>query len=828
MNEIQNQLFQEDQAFAEVIVPLFLPTNYTWSIPPKWEGKIKPGCRVEVALRKRKYAGIVKSISTKAPEFKTQPILNILDNEPVIHQQQLKLWQWISDYYMCTEGEVMQAAIPANLKLSSESILVWNDSFDDEDLSFLEEEEYVVAEALSMHKELKISEIQQILDANKVYPVIKKLVDQKIGFIWEELKERYKEKKENFIELEPTYLDEKALEQLLNNWSNAPKQMELLLAYLHLRQTTKADIKQTDLLAKSKASHAQLNALIEKGILKKITKSVNRLPDIEQENNIDFQFSTAQKQAYDSIKQGFEEKQVCLLHGVTSSGKTEIYIQLISELIASGKQALYLLPEIALTAQITTRLRKKFGGNLVVYHSKFNDNERVEMWNNVKNGKTKIVLGARSALLLPFQNLGLIIVDEEHDPSYKQIEPAPRYQARDTAIYYANLFQAKVLLGSATPSIESYFNAQQKKYALVELMERYGNVRLPKIEIIDNRKASKKGELEKDILTETLSSAIDKTVLEDQKQVILFQNRRGYAPYIQCETCGWIPECTQCDVSLTLHKMRNKLTCHYCGTEYPIVKTCPACGNHHFIQKNFGTEQIEESVLSKFPNIKVGRMDLDTVKGKNDHERIINQFSEHKIDVLIGTQMVVKGLDFENVTLVGIVDADSILSFADFRVNERSFQLMEQVSGRAGRRQEQGQVYIQAIQKNHPVLQWVIQHDYGAMYQSEIDSRKAFGYPPFTRIIVVKVRHKDNKIAYKAAEKLKLSLSSKIQSLVKGPSEPLINRIRNQYIWELMIAIPRDQNIIKQTKREIQYFAGLLQAEKEFKSVYFIPDVDPA
>ena len=560
--------------------------------------------------------------------------------------------------------------------------------------------------------------MQQILDASHVYAVIKGLIEKKVCLVWEALKETYKNKIETYIRLSPDYHNEENLSKLWNEWSKnkAPKQLELLLAYLHLIKT-EGEVTQTNLLKKANATAAQLKGLADKNIVRLEKRAVDRLPTLPKDIKIDFELTAAQAIAADNVKQVFNSKNVCLLLGVTSSGKTQIYIKIIEQYIKAGKQVLYMLPEIALTAQIIRRLQKYFGGYITIYHSKFNPNERVEIWNKIKTGETKVVLGARSSLFLPFNDLGLIIVDEEHDASYKQQDPAPRYHGRDAAVYYASLFNAKVLLGSATPSIESYFNTQSGKYGLVNLSERYGNVQMPLIQIVDVKTIVSQNKA-KVILSPQLTEAIKET-LQQKKQVILFQNRRGYSPYQICATCGWIPQCEYCNVSLTYHKAKNKLQCHYCGTVYPLVLTCAACGNHNFMQRNFGTEKMEEALTEAFPEAKIARMDYDSVRGKNDHDALIKLFEQQRIDILAGTQMVVKGLDFEHVNLVGIADADALLNFADFRVNERAFQLMEQVSGRAGRREEQGKVIVQVSNTHHPVLQFVQQHNYEDLYRFE-------------------------------------------------------------------------------------------------------------
>ena len=639
--------------------------------------------------------------------------------------------------------------------------------------------------------------------------------------MWEALSERYKSKKENFILFNPAYDNEDALSDLMNNWTKAPKQLELLLSYLHLIKT-EGEVTQTQLLKKSGASAAQLKGLSDKNILLIEKRSVDRIKAMPKSMETNFDLSIAQQKALGEVEQSFTTKNICLLHGITSSGKTQLYIKLIEAYYNKGKQVLYLLPEIALTAQMIRRLQLHFGGNIAIYHSKFNNNERVELWNKIKTGEIRIVLGARSALFLPFKDLGLIVVDEEHDSSFKQQDPAPRYNARDAAVYYASLFDAKVLLGSATPSVETYFNTQKDKYGLVELNERFGGILLPEIEMIDTRKVVQKGKV---MLSPQLKEAVEKTVANG-RQVILFQNRRGYSPYLICGTCGYLPQCKNCDVTLTLHKYSNKLHCHYCGTTYPKIVECPACGTVSWIEKNFGTEKIEEMLETEFPNLRVARMDVDSVKGKTAHDSLIKLFEQQRIDVLVGTQMVVKGLDFEKVSLVGILDADGLLSFADFRVNERAFQLMEQVSGRAGRKEERGKVLIQTTQVNHPVLQFVQQHDYKKMYEYELENRRQFFYPPFSRIIQITLKHKVKEVVDDIAEKLGAALQKDLHNFVVGPAAPVVSRIRNQYLMELLIKLPLDMKQIQRYKQVIRNHFNLLLAEKRFKGVVMIADVD--
>lgn len=872
--------------YAEVIIPLALPRNYTWSVPEQWRESIREGCRVEVELRNKKYAGIVKRLHREKPAaFEPKAIGNVLDAEPILHPGQLQLWEWIAGYYLCSEGEVMAAALPAHFKLSSETILVFNEEAGD-DFTHLDNDEFVVAEALLIKKELKLSDVQELLDSSHVYPVIKRLIEKKVCQVWESLKETYAAKTENYVLLSPEYGQEEKLADLLNNWGRAPKQQELLLAYLHLSRT-EGEVTRPGLLKKSGASDAQLKGLVDKGILKVEKRTVDRIRYLPRDIRIDFELSPAQQTAFEQVNEAFSRKAVCLLHGVTSSGKTQIYIRQIEQVIRRGQQVLYLLPEIALTSQIIRRLQQHFGGYIGIYHSKFSANERLEIWNKIRTGELKIILGARSALFLPFDDLGLIVVDEEHDSSYKQQEPAPRYHARDAAIYYASLFGARVLLGSATPSVETYFNATTGKYGLVLLGERFGQVRLPEIVIVDTkalriaaqqearRKAKRgggdayagaswltdvqggpgSGEAPKDrnsgeegrnrplektaapgedggardhgkpILSSPLHAAIVQT-LAAGKQVILFQNRRGYSPYQVCEVCGWIPQCRNCDVSLNFHKLTNKLHCHYCGTVYPPVHVCSACGNHRFVQRNFGTERIEEYLEEVFPQARVARMDVDSVRGKTAHDALIQQFEQRRIDILVGTQMVVKGLDFEYVGLVGILDADSILSFADYRVSERAFQLMEQVSGRAGRKDGEGLVLIQVSNTAHPVLGYVKEHDYALFYRHEIAMRQQFHYPPYSRVIRVVFRHRDKDVVREAAQFFANNLRKDLGGWLVGPAEPVVARVRNQYLMELLLKLPKDGHTIAFAKTLIQQQTAIVQNSKQWKSVVIIPDVD--
>jgi len=826
--------------FAKVIIPLALPKTYTWKVPSHLLHAVAPGCRVEVNLGKnKKYAGVVKKLFKEKPEFiEPKEILNVLDAEPVVFEQQLKLWEWMAAYYMCSEGEVMAAALPAHFKLSSETILICNEEYG-EDFSALDHDEYLVAEALLIKKELKLPEVQQILDSVHVYPVINRLIQKKVCHVWEALKQTYTAKKETYVLLNPQFDNEEELARLLNEdkkLQRAEKQMELLLSYLHLLKT-EGEVVKSELLKKSGATDAQLKGLVDKKIIRLEKRIVDRLQFLPRDIRIDFELTRAQDKALSELRLAMETKAVCLLHGITSSGKTNIYIKLIEQFVRQGRQVLYMLPEIALTSQIIRRLQKHFGGYIGIYHSKFSQNERVEIWNKVKSGELKVVLGARSSVFLPFSDMGLVICDEEHDTSYKQQDPAPRYHGRDAAIYFSSLFHtddgrgAKVILGSATPSLESYFNGTTGKYSLVELNERFGEVQLPNVVVVDTKKIEQK-DRSKVMLSPQLKEAVQ-GVIGRNRQVILFQNRRGYTPYQICKVCGWVAQCKYCDVSLTYHKASNKLLCHYCGTNYPPVVRCPACGSHNFIERNFGTEKIEETIQFAFPNAKVARMDIDTVKGKNAHDVLIQQFEQRRIDILVGTQMVVKGLDFDNVDVVGVLDADGLLRFADFRVNERAFQLMEQVSGRAGRKplsqtglDSRGVVLIQTFQPSHPVLQYVQQHDYKRMFADELEKRKQFQYPPYSRLIKLTFKHKFKEIVDAAAHEFGNALKFKYGAYIVGPAEPVVGRILNQYLMELLLKLPKDSNILAQCKSDILDQAAVLHSEKKFRSVVIVPDVD--
>lgn len=815
---------QRETLFVDVILPLAIAKSYTYRVPTVWNAEVELGKRVVVQFGRNKiYTAIIEKIHAKAPtQYEAKYIINVIDNQKIIYETQLRFWQWIASYYMCHVGEVMNAALPSALKLTSETSIVLQKDihFDKQTLS---DKEFLLVEALEMHGRITLADATKILEQKNTHVIIRGLLDKKIVWIEEELEERYKPRKATFIKLNEKYKNTALLKNLFSELERRPKQVSLLQKYLQISKSTH-EIEKKTLLNESGVTVAVLNNLIKKEILIGFEKNISRI-QIDDKNLLEqFELSKKQEQALASIQHHFGQQKIVLLHGITSSGKTQLYIRLIERQLELGKQSLFLLPEIALTTQIINRLRKYFGNKVGVYHSKFNDSERVEVWNKVLDGSFQIILGTRSSLFLPFKNLGLIIVDEEHENSYKQYDPAPRYQARDSAIYLATLYQANVLLGSATPSLESYYNAQSGKYALVELNERYGGVKLPSIIVADLKEETRKKTIQSNFSSILINEI--RATLERKEQVILFQNRRGYAPLLLCNTCGFTPKCIHCDVSLTYHKLTHELHCHYCGYHQKILKTCTACGSSHLEMKGFGTEKIEEELAVIFPEARIARMDLDSTRAKNAYTELLSDLENKKTDILIGTQMVAKGLDVEHVTLIGIINADTMLNYPDFRAFERSFQLMEQVSGRAGRRDTQGKVIIQTFNPNHYIIQAVIHHHYHEMYQTELNERSNFKYPPLYRIIKLEIRHKDMGIAQEAAHYLATELRKSVKVPVLGPEFPMIIKIRNYYINTILIKIRR-QDSVNQVKEIIRTKIQLTQEEKKFKSALIVCDVDP-
>jgi len=811
--------------FADIILPLNLPQVLTYGVPIALQDHLRPGMRVEVALGKNKqYSGIVERLHNNKPEnYIVKPIKGIIDEEPVVSEQQLRFWRWIADYYMASPGEVMNAALPAHLKMMGETRLEWVG--DDSVVYDWSDAAYAAAQAIRMRGEVTITELRAIVHSHHFAAVLNELLEQEVVVINEALETAYKPKREKIVTLHPRYAEEKQLIALFDELGKAPKQLQLLMAYTELR-TKNGVVRQQDLLDRVTGVTSQLKTLTDKGIFVITEQNADRLLYTSVAENKEIIFTPAQQTAYDQLTKVLNEKNVTLLHGVTGSGKTLLYIRKIKECIAAGKQAILLLPEIGLTTQLVSRLRAFFGDELGVYHSHFSNNERVEIWEKVRKGTYKVVAGPRSAMWLPYQDIGLIIADEEHDTSYKQKDPAPRFHARDAAIYMATMYGAKVLLGSATPSVETLYNVQQGKYAYVALKDRYLGVGMPEITIVDARSLNKVKTLGVKMLTPELQDAIKET-LQQRRQVILFQNRRGYAPFLLCTTCGWTPKCTNCDVSLTYHKSTDKLHCHYCGFKNVVMQTCHQCGSNTLTSKSFGTEKIEEEVKIVFPDARVARMDVDSMRGKHTVTELLSKLEKKKIDILTGTQMVVKGLDLEAVTLVGVISADSLLSFPDFRVNERAFQLMEQVSGRAGRADGMGKVIIQAYNLQHPVLQWVKNHDVHAFYTNEIKYREQFFYPPFSRIIKIIFRHSDEDRAAQAAQVMAEALATIEGIAVQGPGPAMVPRVRNQYIREIWIKCPRINTLVYQVKAFIREQRLYILGQKGNANVQIVFDVDP-
>jgi primosomal protein N' (replication factor Y) (superfamily II helicase) len=810
--------------FIEVILPIALPQTFTYKVSEAEFDYIKIGVRVAVPFGKSKfYTGLVTQKHHNTPVlYEAKEIHQIIDEKPLVTSIQIEHWEWIASYYMCAIGEVYRTALPSALLLESETIIsAKKEVFTTEDLS---DDEYLLVEALQQQSALKISEVTSILNKKKVFPIIQQLLEKNIISLQEEMIEEYKPKLVRYIRLFPEFNSAEKLEELLALLKNAQKQKDLVMSYFQLNASNKKPISVKELTEYSGASAAIVKALIDKEIFEEYHIQHDRVSFDEVDEN-QLNLSKPQEEALKAIQSVFVEKEVCLLHGVTASGKTEVYIKLIESFLQQEKQILYLLPEIALTTQLVGRLTKHFGNKVAVFHSKYSNNERVEVWNQVLNSseKAQIVIGARSALFLPFQNLGLIVVDEEHEQTFKQVDPAPRYHARDAAIVLANFHKAKVILGSATPSIETYFNAQTGKYGLVALHERFGNAVLPEIKLVDIKDSyfRKKmtghfSQMLIDDMTEALSNA---------EQIILFQNRRGYAPVIECMTCGHVPQCPQCDVSLTYHKFKNQLRCHYCGHSIAKPTNCHACSSIDLTSKGFGTEQIELELAQLFPTKNIKRMDQDTTRGKYSFERLIDSFKNREIDILVGTQMLAKGLDFDNVSLVGILNADSMLYFPDFRAFERSYQMMTQVSGRAGRSDKKGKVVIQTYNPVHNTIQQVTNNDYVGMYNEQLFERKIYNYPPYFKLIKLTLKHKDYEKLKEGSMWLYQVLKQQFDIPVLGPEEPAVNRIRNEYIRTILIKIPQEKHL-SNTKKTIQKILNSFDSVSQYRAIKVSVNVD--
>jgi primosomal protein N' (replication factor Y) len=812
--------------FVEVVLPLSLAKTFTYRISESEFYFIKKGMRVAVPFGKSKiYTALVIDIHQNEPNlYEAKEIHQILDEKPIATETQIKHWAWVANYYMCGIGDVYRGAFPSGLLLESETIISHKVDIvvNENELS---DEEFLIYEALQHQSSLKVQEIISILNKKNILPILQKLIAKDIIVLEEEIKENYKPKLVRYVKLHSKYESDSGLNELLEVLKNANKQKEIVLAYFQINASEKKPVTVKKLVEFSNSTSGVVKALIEKDIFEEYYLQHDRISFDGKASEKQLLLSEAQERAFGEIKNSLLEKEVCLLHGVTSSGKTEIYIKLIEEYLETGRQVLYLLPEIALTTQLVSRLRLYFGDKVAVFHSKYSNNERVEVWKQTleNSDKAQIIIGARSALFLPFNNLGLLIVDEEHEQSFKQTDPAPRYHGRDAAIVLANFHNAKVLLGSATPSIETYFNTQIEKFGLVTITERYNNVRMPEVILVDLKDKHFRKRMTghfSDLLIEEIAEA-----LSLGEQIILFQNRRGYSPIIECLTCGHVPHCQQCNVSLTYHKHKNQLRCHYCG--YSIAKPthCHSCSSIDLTTKGFGTEQIEQELVLLFPKAKTGRMDQDTTRGKFGFEKIIDSFKNREIDILVGTQMLAKGLDFDNVSLVGIMNADNMLHHPDFRAFERSFQMMTQVAGRAGRSGKQGKVVIQTYNPNHNTIQQVTMHNYIGMYKEQLYDRKIYKYPPYFRIIKLTLKHRDFDKLKEGTMWLYQVLSQNLNMPVLGPEEPAINRIRNEYIRTILIKIPQNMPL-GGTKKTIQKMLNSFEAVAQYRAIKLTINVD--
>ena len=818
------------EKFVDVILPLPLHGSFTYLLPKDMAGEVQIGCRVVVPFgRKKYYTAIVRNIHYSAPtEYEVKEVSALLDAHPILLSEQFRFWEWLSDYYLCTQGDVYKAALPSGLKLESETMVEYNPDFESD--VQLPERERKILDLLSAEPEQCVTKLEKESGIKNILSVIKALLDQEAIFVKEELKRTYKPKTETRVRLTETASNERRLHFFFDELQRrAPKQLDLLMKYIELSGClgkTPKEVTKKELLQRASATPAVFNGLVERGVFEVYQQEVGRLNTTLTKATFPLNLlNEHQQRAHDDIAESFQTKNVCLLHGVTSSGKTEIYIHLIEETIRQGKQVLYLLPEIALTTQITERLQRVFGARLGIYHSKFPDAERVEIWQKqLSDGGYDIILGVRSSVFLPFRNLGLIIVDEEHENTYKQQDPAPRYHARNAAIVLAALYGAKTLLGTATPSIETWYNAMSGKYGLVELKERYKEIQLPEIIPVDIKELQRKKRMNgpfSPLLLQYIREA-----LEQKEQVILFQNRRGFAPMIECYTCGWVPKCKNCDVSLTYHKGLNQLTCHYCGCTYQMPCICPACEGADLRNRGFGTEKIEGDIKLLFSEATVARMDLDTTRTRAAYERIIADFEQGKTDILIGTQMVSKGLDFDHVSVVGILNADTMLNYPDFRAYERAFQLMAQVAGRAGRKNKRGRVVLQTKSIDHLIIPQVIANDYEGMVDGQLAERQMFHYPPYYRLVYVYLKNRNETLLDLMAQTMAGKLRAILGNRVLGPDKPPVARVQTLFIRKIVVKIETKAPMarVRELLIQVQKEMGM---EDRFKSLIVYYDVDP-
>lgn len=815
--------------YVDVILPLPLPKSFTYALPDEGADQVQPGCRVVVPFgRKKFYTAIVCNVHYYAPaDYEVKEISTVLDASPILLPNQFKFWQWLADYYLCTQGDVYKAALPSGLKLESETIVEYNPDFEAE--APLPEREQKILDRLSVEPEQSVTKLEKETGIKNILPVIKSLLDKEALFVKEEMRRTYKPKTETRVRLAAEAAGEERLKELFDELARAPKQLALLMKYIELSgvlgSASLKEVGKKELLKRADASPAVFNALVDKHVFEVYQQEIGRLNALPGKTAELNPLNEFQQHAYEEVVRSFREKNVTLLNGVTSSGKTEIYIHLIDDTLRAGKQVLYLLPEIALTTQITERLKRVFGSRLGIYHSKFPDAERVEIWQKQLTDKGyDIILGVRSSVFLPFRNLGLIIVDEEHENTYKQQDPAPRYHARSAAIVLAAMYGAKTLLGTATPSVETWHNATTGKYGLVQLKERYKEIQMPEIIPVDIKELHRKKRMAgpfSPLLLQYMREALDQ-----KEQVILFQNRRGFAPMIECRTCGWVPKCKNCDVSLTYHKGIGQLTCHYCGYTYQLPRSCPACEGVELVNRGFGTEKIEDDIRVIYPEASVARMDLDTTRTRAAYEKIIADFEQGKTDILIGTQMVSKGLDFDHVSVVGILNADTMMNYPDFRSYERAFQLMAQVAGRAGRKNKRGRVVLQTKSIDHPMIRQVMENDFEGMVAHELSERQLFHYPPYYRMVYVYLKNRNEALLDQMARTMADKLRAVFGQRVLGPDKPPVARIQTLYIRKIIVKI--EQNAPMNRAREL-----LVQVQREmveddrFKSLIVYYDVDP-
>ncbi len=815
--------------YVDVILPLPLPGSFTYSLPEEGADQVQVGCRVVVSFgRKKYYTAIVRNIHESAPTaYEVKEVITILDASPILFPVQFKFWEWLADYYLCTQGEVYKAALPSGLKLESETIVEYNADFEWD--TRLPEREQRILDLLSTDPEQSITKLGKDSGFKNVLSIVKSLLDKEAIFVKEELRKTYKPKTEVRVRLTPLASGEEYLRRLFDELERAPKQLALLMKYVELSgvagTSLPKEVSKKELLARASASPSIFNTLVEKGVFEVYHHEIGRLQFQAKDTFPLNALNEFQQRAFEEIVQSLQEKNVCLLHGVTSSGKTEVYIHLIEKILSQGKQVLYLLPEIALTTQITHRLQQVFGARLGIYHSKFPDAERVEFWRKqLGEDSYDIVLGVRSSIFLPFHNLGLVIVDEEHENTYKQQEPAPRYHARNAAIVLASMYGAKTLLGTATPGIETWHNASTGKYGWVQLKERYKEIQLPEIIPVDIKELQRKKRMSgpfSPLLMQYIREA-----LEQKEQVILFQNRRGYAPMIECRVCGWVPKCQNCDVSLTYHKGINQLTCHYCGYTYQVPKKCPACEGVELVNRGFGTEKIEDDIKLLFPQASVARMDLDTTRTRSAYEKIIADFQQGKTDILIGTQMVSKGLDFDHVSVVGILNADTMLNYPDFRAYERAFQLMAQVAGRAGRKHKRGRVVLQTKSMDHPIIRQVMTNDYEEMVGGQLAERQMFHYPPYYRLVYVYLKNKNEALLDQMAHVMADKLRAVFGNRVLGPDNPPVARIQTLFIKKIIVKIEQNAPMSRARELLLRIQQEMLEDE-HYKSLIVYYDVDP-